>query len=107
MGIAELSPAGFRLSLQPNGKGPGLEVDTPLQSIRDMRAFHKKSYSSESFLVRVEYLENTGEERMVCFEIRGFFHRRGALGKTMAWKDLYAQLKPVQPAHNSMVSSGS
>jgi hypothetical protein len=91
LGYAALSPAGFRLHLAPNRKGPGLDVAVPLAAVTSMRAFHKKSYSSESYLVRVEYRDTDGVERMVCFEMRGFF--RKARVQTMAWKDLWGQLQ--------------
>jgi hypothetical protein len=91
LGRAALSPAGFRLHLAANHKGPGLDVDVPLTAVSSMRAFHKKSYSSESYLIRVEYRDQDGAERMVCFEMRGFF--RKARVQALAWKDLYARLK--------------
>lgn len=91
LGQAALSRDGFRLYLDPNRSGPGFDVAVPLASVTSMRAFHKKSYSSESYLVRVEYRDTDGAERMVCFEIRDFF--RKARFRVLAWKDLYTRLR--------------
>lgn len=91
LGQAVLSRDGFRLDLAANRSGPGLAVAVPLSAVTSMRAFHKKSYSSESYLVRVEYRDQDDAERMVCFEIRDFF--RKARFKVLAWKDLYGKLR--------------
>jgi hypothetical protein len=91
LGRAVLAKDGFRLHLSPNRGGPGLDVDIPLSAVTSMRVFHKKSYSSESYLIRVEYRDQDGAERMVCFEMRDFF--RGARAKALAWKDLWGRLR--------------
>lgn len=106
LGRAVLSRDGFSLNLAANKAGPGLTVAVPLADVANMRAFHKKSYSSEQYLIRVDYRDRDGADRMVCFEMRGFFHRGGALAKVLAWKDLYARLRGTGAGGTPPAASG-
>jgi hypothetical protein len=93
LGVAELSPSGFRLELRATRDASAVAVAVPFSSVQNVRAFQKKTYSSTFYLVHVDFFNDAGKPCMVAFEIRVFLRRGRAVTAARAWKDLFRTLK--------------
>lgn len=114
MGIARLDAKAFSVQLDPNGKGPGLDLGVAFHRIQAVKAFQKKSYSSSFYLVEIEYMDNSGNLQSITLELRVFLRRGQALQAARAWKQVFAALQEeagiapaAQPSQSSPATEAS
>lgn len=92
LGIATLSPEGFRLAIPATKETKAIQLQVPLAKISNLRAFQKKTYSSIFYVIQVDYLNDQEEPCMVSCEIRVFLRRGQALAAVKEWKEVYQRL---------------
>ncbi|QJT10822.1 hypothetical protein [Oceanidesulfovibrio marinus] len=93
VGVARLDARAFTVQLDPNGKGPGLDLGVAFHRIQAVKAFQKKSSSSSFYIVEIEYVDNSGALQSITLELRVFLRQSQALKTAKAWKQVFATLQ--------------